>query len=280
MTVIIGMSWWNALAVTGDVYSYHSLFITMVPVNAASRYRVYGPFWEPGTYQVYLNIALLFMLFFRKIDMRKLIIFTAAVIATFSTTGYICMFITYVLYFVRITNELKTWHVMLLLLLAVMMFFITTNEYIWTTVMGKFEKGAVGESSLIIRFKNIQFYMNEWLKNPIFGTGVTSSYQNVVSNYSKNTIYKTYAGSTSTTMREFAAMGGIAGSLLLVLWIKFCKKLSSNRFEFLALFLLFMIFLNTEDFIYSMMFNTIFYYALEKEYTANTVYDTKGKIYG
>lgn len=45
---------------------YKNLFLTVVPVLAHHAKRNMGPFWEPGAYQVYLNVALYFTLFIEK----------------------------------------------------------------------------------------------------------------------------------------------------------------------------------------------------------------------
>jgi len=55
-------------------------------------HRNSGPFWEPGAYAVFLNIAFLFNIINTgKLFNRKNILFIAAIITTFSTAGYIAL---------------------------------------------------------------------------------------------------------------------------------------------------------------------------------------------
>ena len=43
--------------------TYKCLFLTNVPLSTSLARRNWGPFWEPGVYQYYLNIALVFTVF-------------------------------------------------------------------------------------------------------------------------------------------------------------------------------------------------------------------------
>ena len=53
-----------------------------------------GPFWEPGAFSGFLIVALIFnLLIEQKIKTKKNILFILAIITTFSTTGYIAMFL-------------------------------------------------------------------------------------------------------------------------------------------------------------------------------------------
>lgn len=59
-----------------------------------TEFRNPGPFWEPGAFAIYLNLALIFNLIIeKKIWTKKNIILSIALITTFSTSGYIAFFI-------------------------------------------------------------------------------------------------------------------------------------------------------------------------------------------
>ena len=58
--------------------------------NALNFYRNSGPFWEPGLYVIFLNIALFLNLFITKKIFSKLnMLFVVSIITAFSTTGTI-----------------------------------------------------------------------------------------------------------------------------------------------------------------------------------------------
>lgn len=70
----------------------HNLFFSVVfPVNPGLVSRNYGLFWEPGAYQSFLNLALIFELFLmdRKHKLLNAILLYVAVQTTFSTAGII-----------------------------------------------------------------------------------------------------------------------------------------------------------------------------------------------
>ena len=63
---------------------YKMLFFTCIPTSMSLIGRNMGPFWEPGAYQIYLNVALFFSLFIQKNRFRILdcILFIIACITT------------------------------------------------------------------------------------------------------------------------------------------------------------------------------------------------------
>jgi len=68
-----------------------------------------GPFWEPGQFSCYLTIALMFNLILkRKIKDKKNLVFILAILFTFSTSGYIALFLLLTFYFITISKRKKT----------------------------------------------------------------------------------------------------------------------------------------------------------------------------
>lgn len=80
-----------------------------------------GPFWEPGMFAVYLNLALFFDLFFIKSQSKiRYLILILALISTFSTGGIIAGTVLFVLYGISHFKRLSTWLVLLPLLFIVL----------------------------------------------------------------------------------------------------------------------------------------------------------------
>lgn len=71
--------------------SFHNLGLAVIPIEGTLR--LYGPFREPGVFQIFLNIAILITLAKPKIDRLKFVILSLGLILTQSTTGYIAFFI-------------------------------------------------------------------------------------------------------------------------------------------------------------------------------------------
>ena len=64
--------------------------------------RNQGIFWEPGAYQVFLNLGIFLMLFTnRKVPKWKLLILTATLLTTMSTSGYMICALIYLAYVIR-----------------------------------------------------------------------------------------------------------------------------------------------------------------------------------
>lgn len=260
ISTIMGFSWWENLPLVGDD-NYHTLIFDVIPPSG-QRYRVYGPFWEPGVFQAYLNVALLFSLLQRQIDIKRVILILICILLTFSTTGYICTALIFLIRCVDSDGTTSIRSIILIMAGLLLLIFLINNSYVMTVVFGKFSNSASSYGSLAIRLKDISIYANEYLKNPIFGTGLTKSYNNAVKQYSLNVMYRNFAGSASTSMREFAGIGIYVGVLRLVQGWKFCEKISRKHSTAILMFLLFLIILNTEDYIYSLMFSTLFFYGI------------------
>ncbi|WP_304206751.1 hypothetical protein [Fusobacterium perfoetens] len=259
--VIVGDSWWKILPLTntGDTYS---LIFTGIPNNMARLSRNYGPFWEPGVFQVYLNFAFIFQLYKEsKERLWKNIILFLGLITTFSTTGYICFAIVVLCKYLK--NKLyKAQNIIYILCSLIIGLVLFKNDYIQEIVFSKFSSSNVSNSSFIIRLKDIKIYFIQWIKNIFFGVGITNSYNRAVEIY-MNSIYSNYKGTTSTTFRELACFGIIPGISRLILQWKFCELFTPKKIIG-ALYFIIIIFLNTEDLIYSFFINTIFYYSIKK----------------
>lgn len=81
---------------TASTPALSTLYKMWMGQNIRSFSRNSGPFWEPGIYQIYINIALYFALFFFKNKDGKtpwihIIVFCITILTTISTTGYLVM---------------------------------------------------------------------------------------------------------------------------------------------------------------------------------------------
>lgn len=82
--------------------------------------RNFGMFWEPGAFQIFINFALFFELFDKKPRIHYIIIFTLALITTFSTTGFIALAVLFIYYL--LAKGLKTPKAKILFLAGVVCF--------------------------------------------------------------------------------------------------------------------------------------------------------------
>jgi hypothetical protein len=86
---------------TNFIFCFHDCIL--------SDFRNPGPFWEPGLFAVFLNIALLFHLINeKKIISKKTVVITLAILSTFSTAGYLaCFMVIFCFYLVHQTLAKK-----------------------------------------------------------------------------------------------------------------------------------------------------------------------------
>ena len=90
----------------GGIYRVSSVLYTQLydlQNGGTLTLRNCGPFWEPGAYQGFLNLAIVINLLYNKKDKQwkyKNLVFIIAIITTFSTGGYITLFVIlmYVIY--------------------------------------------------------------------------------------------------------------------------------------------------------------------------------------
>lgn len=259
VTTFGGITWWTSLPTTHD-NNYYSYLLGVIKVQPGLQYRNFGPFWEPGVYQIYLNIAIAYLLFLRdKILKIPLICLVIALVTTFSTTGYICFSIILCALLWKKSIVANRRIIPLIMLVAVLGVILLSNEYVSEVVFGKFKDG--GNVSFLIRISAIEFYGKVILENPYLGLGVEKSMKTVNDMY--DSVGLNFADSAcTTTMREFACMGGIFGFYRLYSQWKFSRLFTLKKHVSFLIFLMIIICLNTEDVIYSVFFNVIFYYGI------------------
>jgi hypothetical protein len=86
----------STIITNNDTAHYYNLWIWVSHLDAKDRN--FGVFWEPGAYQVFLNLALLFILTSNIKNSRKALecsVLTVAILTTYSTTGYISCVLIY-----------------------------------------------------------------------------------------------------------------------------------------------------------------------------------------
>lgn len=103
--------WSNEIMYTTYYYKAYGLFLFSFTERGDAAFRNASIFTEPGIYQMVLNSALIFLLFFKKNlqltesqQIRDIIIVVLALITCQSTTGYIVMFVTIIVYLIATDN--------------------------------------------------------------------------------------------------------------------------------------------------------------------------------
>lgn len=221
---------------------YSNLYIY---ADGYSIERNQGMFWEPGAFQTFIILALLFEINGKEPDIKTIIIFFITVITTFSTTGYIGLVLIMLMIMKKsrqVDSRLKAFMVISIIALCILLFF-NSDEFFATdksTVFGKlinfFRNNEYNNTSKTtsasIRFNAVVRPLIEFFKNPFFGCG----YEGLI----EKTKEYTHGMNTCTFINWFATYGIVFGVIMLSGTVKFAKKINQNGLLFwLTLLILF-----------------------------------------
>ncbi|GAA4457299.1 hypothetical protein GCM10023189_27780 [Nibrella saemangeumensis] len=150
--------------------SSNIIIYTFNPYAKEVIIRNSGPFWEPGAFAVFLNLALIFNLAYRKTLLnRQNNLFIISIITTFSTAGYVTLFIIligYVLTSQSIGRGVKAFYVTLLLFGAISAY----DEFAF--LGSKIQENiSLAKEDNTSRFGSAYLDIIDIIKNPLIGYG-------------------------------------------------------------------------------------------------------------
>ena len=208
---------------------------------AFSYNRNSGPFWEPGMFAVFLNIAFFFNLIkFKKLFSFKNIIYILTIITTFSTTGYLGMlfiFISYNIFYS--TSKLRLLYILILLFSS---FYLLELDFMQSKIESQILSANIDGAS---RFGAILIHLQIITDYPFIGVG---------EGISQYMIKYTDAESTPNGISlVFVKYGIPIGIFYYVLLLKSCKNIvrhlapKPNKYLGYCLFMLFLILAFSQD---------------------------------
>ena len=216
-------------------------FFRTIMINGTLRNA--GIFWEPGAYQMFLNLSLLFVLerndfrlgFINKNNRRTLIacvILIISVVTTYSTIGYINILLFMITWYIKNNKNLnRTVRALFIILGAIIIAYISYNFIQSDIIMGKFFGGGnTGStetriSDLLASFEIIRRYP--------FGMGHgTITWYSVLLSYD-------VINNSSGLFSAICSMGIIFGVCFVYRIVKFARQQYINLwFPFLAIVLI------------------------------------------
>ena len=152
------------------LHNYHAL-------RGDTFARNSGMFWEPGAYQIFLNIALIFELTNqKKYKIFRLIVLIGTVITTGSTTGYIVLAIISLYMLLDFIRKTKDWRFTVLatvvvIIIAPIIFYLFFNSAVVQ------DKLFNEHASTNMRTTDLIGSINVIKEMPIWGLGVNTSYR-------------------------------------------------------------------------------------------------------
>lgn len=209
---------------------FKALFFTNirygVPIN-----RNFGPFWEPGAYQIYLNWALFYTLNKRnKINILDVLLFSVTILTTKSTAGIIILglvFICFCLKKERRKSIKKTNYKIIIIVLGIIgFFFIVNNSHLMLVLFDKITSFFIDRSTMNSR--NVSTYTRIYgiiadidiiKRYPLFGIGSGSIKQAIMNSHG-------LTSNTNSILAMTASYGIAAGVLYFSLFLRAARNQS------------------------------------------------------
>lgn len=227
--------------------SVNNLFFTTIYPSSVVRNQ--GLFWEPGAFQTYICLSLLFELFyFKNVSKKRLIVYAATLVTTFSTAGYVtALFIvyTYVTQLLLSTsgeskNSTRNLFFILTIVVVAIIVFLSMENNVAEHVFGKLETyrenvNTRSTTSAGVRFDAFIRPFKIFWQYPMLGAGTRG-----MTNFA---LIERYSMNTCTFINWFAYFGIFFGGMMMQMYYKFAKRFSNNRLIVLMIF--FVLFLAT-----------------------------------
>ena len=244
--------------------SFYNMGLYMVPTSA-QLLRNYGIFREPGVYQMFLMIALLFHLYFSdELKKSHIVVFISSIVLTFSTTGYIALAFFLVLFLIKknesFTDNKKKYFIVLLMIVGII-YMITQTDLLSSNGMVFDKLSNTKRTTTIARMSSIFVNLEIWKKSPIFGAGLIS-----VSEMFPSLTYQLYGKAithnTNTLLCELSTYGVIYTAVLIYGYVKFSKAMSEKFMERLMILLIVFILSCGEKMTFSPIIYILMFYGI------------------
>lgn len=235
-------------------------------------YRNWGPFWEPGVFQCYLILAVVFMMSMReKFTFRDIVICSVAIVTTLSTTGIICLFMVFLGYCFetgKVTKKNVRYGLIGVCAVLAVVIFIYNNDSIRYMIFAKLYKNNYEYISMASRTGSITANIIALMHNPFFGVGARNL--NVVV---ENFFTQTYGNfgwgyaNTNGLLMNFSMFGVFLGVPYLYLLYKYAMSFDLKKITGWILFAILLIELSSEPFVYSLVFNSMIFWKSKESKT-------------
>lgn len=206
--------------------------------------RNFGIFREPGVFQMYIVFAFIFHIYYAKrIKISYIVAYVLGIILTFSTTGYIALFFTILLYLIK-ENKLdfsnKNFIVLVIFFFTGGIYLVTQTDLLSSEgiVFNKFYN--IKRHTIIARFASITSNFEIWKTSPLIGVGINNL----------NSLFFQYTGrrygyasrdNSNTLMSELATYGVLYAIIMCIGYYLFSSRLTSRKIEKILLLLIFFV---------------------------------------
>lgn len=246
-------------------YPFRNLLLYMQ--SEWTSFRNFGIYREPGVYQMFLIVALLFELhYFEKPSGKRVLVFSVAVFTTFSTTGIIAYGIWLLLALIKTRRFSKQDKVLTVLMgaLSCLLLVIILNVDVLALWDKLFRKIAIKNHSYLARLASVTVNIRLWLLNPVFGMGIGEA-QNLFEEITASAYGTVIKDNTNTLLVQFALHGTIYGLLWITAWIKGALRMGKTASDRALIAGVILVLCLGENLTYSPFANILMMYALLSE---------------
>lgn len=244
--------------------AFYNLGVYMIPTSSILL-RNYGIFREPGVYQMFLILALIFHVYYtEKIKVRHLFIFILAIVLTFSTTGYIALLFFLILLLIKkndFFSDNKKKYIIVVLIMIGILYMVTQTDLLSSEgiVFDKFSN--MKRTTMIARFSSVFANLEIWKGNPLFGAGlITVSEMFPILSYQ---LYgKAVSHNTNTLLCELATYGVIYTGIIVYGYIKLSNAMSTRVIERILILLVIFILSCGEKLTFSPIIYILLFYGI------------------
>lgn len=232
--------------------------------------RNYGIFWEPGAFQLYINLSFLYEVKNSKeITTRDFVIYTLTIFSTYSTSGIIIYMLIVIYYLLlnrrKIGSKYMFRKIVFLLIACITLFLIVTNESINQALFNKvynyYDNPNINNTSTVsayTRINSIMACIDIMKSNPLFGIGIKNNAEVFLNKYGLKSNPNTIFGMGST----FGLVSFLTYLYLVMNFSKNAKDILTKVFSLTIVVLM----LFTENVSSSLPFFIILFYESEKLY--------------
>ncbi len=239
---------------------YNAIIYVFQAIKGFQRLYIFnrnsGIFWEPGSYQAFLNLALLFLIneeTFGKDrkDMWKCFILIITILSTFSVTGYIAMSFLFFLYFDRIKRVFNKYIILTIILIVMGLIFVNFSNIKginMSFMIDRYAHSFGAERGVWERLDvdDLKFLV----QNPLNILGMSyGKYLSLVD------------GAANSIISTLLSMGIFFTTILLWLYYKFSRTFS----KWWGIMLVLIMFFVSESLFWRPLFMTIAWYGIKEE---------------
>jgi len=223
-------------------------------------------FREPGVFMIYLNLGILFELFFKsRMNKKHLFVFIAAIFTTLSTAAFIIVAAIFVAYLFTKTKDkliLKN-KVFIISLIFVAVIVIIASTELRSMIFDKIGKDNISDGSSLSRAISVLANLKIFSDNIFFGVGI-KNYPLFFEKYTRDLIGfgLDVGNNTNTITTVFAVYGFFFGALFIFMLVSFSKKTSNLIIVRSLVFLVLIMLYSNEDLRYSLMSATLLMWGL------------------